>query len=259
MSRRRLSAERIALVLAVLAIWEFLPAIGLADPFFTSRPSLVLARLWDWISSGELAGHVLITVQEALFGFAIGVVSGAAVGLACGLIEPVSRALFPLVAIGNSLPKLAFAPLLIGWFGFGPASKVALAAAVVFFFIFFAVYSGIRTIDRTLVANARVLGGSGFALMRHLYAPSAISWIIAGVRLGLAYAFAAAVVGEYLGGNSGLGFLIVYGKEMLNMTDMFAGLTVVVCIVGLLDAGLRRIEASQTRWRVQAAGQELRA
>jgi NitT/TauT family transport system permease protein len=259
MTRRRLMAERTTLLLGVVVLWEALPRLGFVDPFFTSSPSLVAGQLWLWISSGVLAAHIAITASEALIGFSIGVLTGAAVGIACGLYEPISRALFPLIAVGNSLPKLAFAPLLIGWFGFGPSSKVALAAAVVFFFIFFAVYSGIRTIDQTIVANARILGGSGWSMLRQIYIPSAFSWIVAGVRLGLAYAFAAAVIGEYLGGNQGLGFLIVYGKEMLSMTDMFAGLAVVVTIVGLLDTGLRRLDAYNARWRMGHGEQEIRA
>lgn len=259
MSKTRLMLERTALLFGIFLVWEAVPRTGLGDPFFTSSPSLIVNQLWVWLSSGMLATHIAVTVSEALAGFAIGVLAGAAVGIACGLFEPASRALFPLVAVGNSLPKLAFAPLLIGWFGFGASSKVALAAAIVFFFIFFAVYSGIRTIDRTIVANARVLGGSGWSMLRHIYIPSAFSWIVAGVRLGLAYAFAAAVVGEYFGGNQGLGFLIVYGKEMLSMTDMFAGLAVVVTIVGLLDTGLRRLDSYNARWRAGQGEQEIRA
>lgn len=257
-SATRINLERLALVAAIILLWEGLPALGVVDPFFTSSPSRIAELLWKWIASGALAKHIAITASEALAGFAIGVVFGTAVGIACGLFEPVSRAIFPMIAVGNSLPKLAFAPLLIGWFGFGPSSKVALAAAVVFFFIFFAVYSGIRTMDRTVVANARVLGGSGWAMLRHIYLPSALSWIVAGVRLGLAYAFAAAIIGEYFGGNQGLGFLIVFGKEMLSMTDMFAGLVVVGIIVGLLDTGLRRLEAYNSRWRLDDGGQEVR-
>lgn len=253
MARAQMTLAQMALFFAVLAVWELVPRSGLVDPFFTSQPSLIAARIWNWaVETGELARHVRVTAEEAAMGFVLGVLWGGTVGLLCGLSDWVSRALFPMISIGNSLPKLAFAPLLIGWFGFGPASKVALAAAIVFFFVFFAVYSGIRSIDRTVVANARVLGGTGFAMLRHLYIPAAIVWIFAGVRLALAYAFAAAVVGEYLGGSEGLGFLIVYGKEMMNMTDMFAGLVVVMLIVGVLDALLRRLEVQQSNWSIQA-------
>lgn len=253
-----LAAQRLALLAGLIAAWEMLPRLGLADEFFISRPSLVAARLGEWIGTGELFLHFAVTAEEAVLGFLVGTGLGAALGLACGLMPGLSRALVPLMTVLNSLPKLAFAPLLIAWFGFGVSSKVALAAAVVFVFIFFGVYSGIRTSDGVLVANARVLGGRGVSLLRHVYLPSAVSWIIASLRLAVGYAFAAAVVGEYLGSSHGLGYLIVYGKEMLNMTDVFAGLVVVMAIVAVLDAGLRRIARSSEHWRperVQAAAQ----
>lgn len=241
--------QRILLLGGLLALWEAAPVLGLVDEFFISRPSLVVARIAEWIATGELFVHIAVTAGEAVSGFAIGTCLGTIVGLALGLVPALARALLPLVTITNALPKLAFAPLLIAWFGFGIASKVALAAAVVFFFIFFAVYSGIRTSDPVLLANARVLGGQGLDMLWHVYLPSALSWIVAGIRLAVAYAFAAAVIGEYLGSSHGLGYLIVYGKEMLNMTDVFAGLVVVMTIVGLLDTGLRRIAAAGNQWR----------
>jgi NitT/TauT family transport system permease protein len=229
----------------------------LADPFFVSSPSLILSQLGDWAMSGALMRHVPITIEIAAAGFILGTVLGAAAGLACATVPALSRALVPLVTMGNSLPKLAFAPLLIGWFGLGMAPKLVLAAAVVFFFIFFGVYSGIRSIDRTILANARLMGAGWIDLLRHLYAPAGLSWVIAGLRLGLAYAFAAVIIGEYLGGNRGLGFLINYGKEMLDLTQVFAGLVVVVLIVGVLDSGLRHLERRGNRWR-SALQQDIR-
>jgi NitT/TauT family transport system permease protein len=251
----RLALKRTLLLGCLVALWELVPQLGLIDQFFISRPSLIAERIYEWASSGELIIHLLVTAQEAAGGFVIGTILGTIAGLTLGLLPGWSRALLPLVTVTNALPKLAFAPLLIAWFGFGTSSKVALSAAVVFYFIFFAVYSGIRTSDSVLVANARVLGGRGIDMMWHVYLPSALNWIIAGLRLAVAYAFAAAVIGEYLGSSHGLGYLIVYGKEMLNMTDVFAGLVVVMIIVGSLDAVLRRVANASTRWRPATASQ----
>jgi NitT/TauT family transport system permease protein len=238
----RVVVERVLVSALLLALWQVLPNLGLADRFFISSPLEILGRIGDWIASGELALNIWVTVQEAMLGLVIGSVLGAAFGLMCGLNDSASRALLPLMTVGNSLPRLAFAPLLIAWFGFGLSSKVVLAASVVFFFfIIFGVYSGIRSGSGLLVANARILGGRGWALLWHVHLPQAFGWIIAGLRLAVGYAFAAAVIGEYLGSDSGLGYLIVYGKEMLDMTQVFAGLAVVMVIVGCLDVVLRRV------------------
>lgn len=250
----RIALERLVVVAGLLLLWQALPALGWGDPFFVSSPVQVAALIWQWITDGELLAHVLTTASEAAAGLVIGAVLGAGFGLLCGLLPGAQRALLPLMTVGNSLPRLAFAPLLIAWFGFGMSSKVALAASVVFFFIFFGVYSGIRAGSALLVANARVMGGRGLALLWHVHLPQAFLWIIAGLRLAVGYAFAAAVIGEYFGADRGLGYLIVYGKEMLDMTQVFAGLAVVISIVGCLDVGLRRAARAGSRWRGAEAG-----
>jgi NitT/TauT family transport system permease protein len=236
----RVIAERWTVVVLLLVAWELAPALGLVDPFFTSCPSDIVLRLADWLATGKLAEDLLASTEEAAAGFVIGSLLGMAAGLLCGLVRPAAGSLVPLLTIGNALPKLAFAPLLIAWFGFGMSSKIALAAGVVFFFVFFGVYGGLRNSDPLVLANARMLGGGGWNLLRHVYLPSAIGWIVASLRLGVSYAFAAAVVAEYLGADRGLGFAIVYGKNMLDMTDVFAGLAVITALVGVADMALRR-------------------
>ena len=245
----RIAGERLIVIILLLLVWQFLPLTGLADPFFVSSPRLVGALVWQWAAEGALLGHALTTAREAFAGLLIGAVLGAGFGLLCGLSLIAQRALMPLMTVGNSLPRLAFAPLLIAWFGFGASSKIALAASVVFFFIFFGVYSGMRASSQLLVANARVMGGRGLQLLWHVHLPQAFLWIIASLRLAVGYAFAAAVIGEYLGADQGLGYLIVYGKEMLDMTQVFAGMAVVIAIVGVLDVGLRRVALVGSRWR----------
>ena len=253
----RVMLERLALCLALLALWQVAPMLGLADPFFVSSPMEIAAKVVEWAVDGQLLQAASITALEAALGLLFGSVLGGAFGLACALHPPTSRALLPLLTVGNSLPRLAFAPLLIAWFGFGLSSKVVLAASVVFFFIFFGVYSGIRSASGLLTANARVLGGRGLALVWHVHLPQALGWIVTSLRLAVGYAFAAAVIGEYFGSASGLGFLIVYGKEMLDMTQVFAGLAVVMAIVGVLDMGLRGVARAGTRWRGVADGSSL--
>ncbi|MFI4982844.1 MAG: ABC transporter permease, partial [Nevskiales bacterium] len=181
----RVLVERWLVVVVVLVVWELAAPLGLVDPFFSSRPSLIAARLIDWGSSGMLFENLLASSEEAAIGFAIGVAAGAAFGLCCGLTRLAARALVPLLTVGNALPKLAFAPLLIAWFGFGMSSKIVLAAGVVFFFVFFGVYSGLRNGDALVIANARMLGGSGWHMLRHVYLPSALGWIVASLRLAV--------------------------------------------------------------------------
>ena len=249
--------ERWILVVALLAAWEILPRMGVMDPFFMSQPTLILARLQEMAVSGELLRHFIATMEEAVIGFTLGVTLGVSAGLWCALNDRVSAALVPIATAGNALPLLAFAPLFVTWFGFGIASKVALATVVVFFFVFFGVYSGVRSGDQVVVSNARLMGGRGLGMLRHVYLPSALGWIMASMRLGVAYCMAAVVVGEYLGAHQGVGYIIVYGMNMLNMTDVFAGIVVVTIIVATLDFAVRGIAARGASWRqdLEARGQ----
>jgi NitT/TauT family transport system permease protein len=115
----RVVIERVLVSALLLGLWQILPTIGLGDRFFISSPTAVVGLIGEWITSGELAAHIWVTVQEALLGLVIGSVLGAVFGLACGLNDAISRALLPLMTVSNALPRLAFAPLLIAWFGFG--------------------------------------------------------------------------------------------------------------------------------------------
>jgi len=246
--------ERWIVIVAIVAAWEVLPRIGVFDAFFISQPSLVLARLHEMTLSGELWRHIVATMEEAVIGFTLGTLLGIGVGLWCSLNDRVSAALVPIATAGNALPLLAFAPLFVTWFGFGIASKVALATVVVFFFVFFGVYSGVKSGDQVVVSNARLMGGGGWNMLRHVYLPSALGWIMASLRLGVAYCMAAVVVGEYLGAHQGVGFIIVYGMNMLNMTDVFAGILVVTIIVATLDLAVRGLAARGASWRRDLEG-----
>lgn len=242
--------ERWLVIVLVVSAWEILPRIGVLDPFFISQPTMVLARLQELAMSGELWRHILATMEEAVIGFFSGAGLGIVLGLACSLNDRLAAALVPIATAANALPLLAFAPLFVTWFGFGIMSKVALATVVVFFFVFFGVYSGVRSSDQVVVSNARLMGGRGWDMLRHVYLPSALGWIMASMRLGVAYCMAAVVVGEYLGAHQGVGFVIVYGMNMLNMTDVFAGISVVTMLVLGLDFAVRGIAARGASWRI---------
>src|SRR5476649_2475316 len=150
--------------------------------FFFGEPQKVLLRVWEWFSSGSIYEHLGVTLIETILAFAIGTVLGLGVGLWLAL-SPTAAALFdPYIKAANSMPRVILAPIFGVWFGLGMASKVALGITLVFFIVFFNVYQGVREVSHTVLANARMLGASDERLMRHVYWPSALSWMFSSLH-----------------------------------------------------------------------------
>jgi NitT/TauT family transport system permease protein len=147
------------------------------------------------------------------------------------------------------VPRVVVAPLFIMWFGIGLGSKIALALFLVFVVIFFAVYSGLKEVDRALVERIVVLGGSRRDLLREVYIPSVTAWVFSSLRVTVGFAFTGAVVGEFIASSRGLGYLLNFAQNSFNASLMLAMVGLVMAIIVALFAVLSRIERRAMRWR----------
>src|SRR4051812_31422417 len=199
----RLRLSRGGLFALVLVVWHvatsrpFLPPLYFDNPdkaaFFFGEPLKVLERIWIWFSTGYIYSHLWVTLLETLMAFVVGTVLGLAIGLWLALSPMASALLDPYIKAFNSMPRVLLAPIFGVWFGLGMASKVALGVTLVFFIVFFNVYQGVREVSHTVLANARILGASERQLMRHVYVPSAMSWVFASLHNSVGLAFVGAV------------------------------------------------------------------
>src|ERR1051325_7608471 len=164
---------------------------------------------------------------------------GTVLGLAMGLwlaLSPTASALFdPYIKALNSMPRVILAPIFGVWFGLGMASKVALGVTLVFFIVFFNVYQGVREVSHTVLANARILGASDRQLLRHVYVPSAMSWVFASLHNSVGLAFVGAGVGEHLGSAEGVGYVILQAEGSFDINSVFAGIVVLTVFALVLD------------------------
>jgi NitT/TauT family transport system permease protein len=142
------------------------------------------------------------------------------------------------------------------WFGLGIWSKVALAVTLVFFIVFFNVYQGVREVSTTLLDNARMLGANRKQLLRHVYIPSATSWVFSSLHTSVGLAFVGAVVGEYLGSASGVGYLILQAEGTLDVNTVFAGIVVLTIFALLLDGLVTLVEDRLLAWKPKAGETE---
>lgn len=256
MSRFNLIILQVLVAVAAIAIWHFATTVVINDegayllpPFFFSTPGDVAERVVKMFRSGIVWRHLWVTLTESLLAFAIGSIGGVLVGFWFAR-KPVIAAIFdPYVKMVNALPRVVLAPIFTLWFGLGIWSKVALGVTLVFFIVFFNVYQGVKEVNTNILANARMLGMSERQLMRHVYWPSALSWMFSSLHTSVGFAVVGAVVGEYLGSAAGLGYLIQQAEGIFDVAGVFAGMFVLAAFVLAIDGVVTLVERRLLVWR----------
>ncbi len=244
--RRGILAMQLAFgVLAVLA-WEV--AGRTFGSTWSSLPSLVAQRLIEW-GGGDLFMHIYVTMAELFTGFALGAVAGILAGMALGRTETLALVLRPIIVALYSVPLVTMAPLLILWFGLEMQSKIVLVTVVVFFLVFFNTFAGVRNIDPSLVVALQLMGSTPREEFQKVIAPASMAWILSGIKIAFPYALAATTTGELLGGNRGLGTLLLRAATQFDMTGLYAALVVLLVIGIVLGEGISLAERYLLRWR----------
>ena len=254
MSRINLLLLQVLVAVVSIALWYLLttyPIFGrmLLPPFFFSNPVDVVKQIVAWFASGVIWKHLWVTLIESILAFVIGSIGGVLVGFWFAR-QPRTAAVFdPYVKMINALPRVVLAPIFALWLGLGIWSKVALGVTLVFFIVFFNVYQGVKEVSPTVLANARMLGMSERQLMRHVYWPSALSWMFSSLHTAVGFAVVGAVVGEYLGAAAGLGYLIQQAEGVFDVAGVFAGMFVLATFVIVIDTIVSLIEKRLLIWR----------
>ena len=250
--RARLAVARLALLAALVAGWEVGARTRVIDPYFMSLPSKLAQTIAGWFANGFIYPHIWATVHEAVVGLAVGILGGVLVGVLFAFSPFLSGLFHPLMVVFNAMPRIALAPLFIVWLGIGLASKVAMVVSLVFFIIFFSTYAGLRDVDVNLINHVRVMGGTRRDLMRHVLLPSALTWIFASLRACVGFAVIGAILGEYLGADRGIGWIVQYGESMFDSNMVLSGLVVLMAFVAVLDGSLGWLERRFSHWKQKA-------
>lgn len=262
MSRLTLLALQLLVAVAFLGLWQLLTTVPLPagkpllPPFFFSNPVDVFGQIVAWFASGVIWKHLAITLWESVLAFVIGSVAGVMVGFWFARQPRVAAVFDPYVKMMNALPRVVLAPIFTLWLGLGIWSKVALGVTLVFFIVFFNVYQGVKETSRALVDNARMLGMDERQQLRHVYWPSALSWMFSSLHTAVGFAVVGAVVGEYLGSAAGLGYLIQQAEGTFDVAGVFAGMIVLSAFVILIDLAVTLVERRLLVWKPAAAGRE---
>ncbi len=238
---------RIAILVAVLAAWQFLP--GKSVRFWMSDPSRIAEMLAEWIADGSLWEHLGATLEVMSLGYLLGCALGIVGGLGLGLMPRVRRVLNPYVSAAYALPKIALAPLFIIVFGIGIGSKVALVTATVVFLVLNSTLDGVSDIDRELLQALVLMGATRREIVRKVMIPAAMPWIFTGMRISVRYAFTNTLLAELIAANSGIGFLIASYSGQFDANGAYAAILVLVILSVALTELLTQVEKPLARWR----------
>ena len=261
MNRTLLLSLQIGVAVAMIAVRHVLTTTTLiGDPdklqFFFSTPADVARQIWAWFANGSIWYHLWITLSEAILAFVIGAVAAILLGFWFARQPRLAAVFDPYIKAANALPRVVLAPIFTLWFGLGIWSKVALGFTLVFFIVFFNVYQGVKEVNRTVLENARMLGMSERQLLRHVYLPSALSWVFSSLHTSIGFAVVGAVVGEYLGSAAGLGYLIAQAEGMFDIAGVFAGMFVLSAFVLVIDGLVTLTERRLLRWQPASSRQQ---
>ena len=252
-TRRRLQRRNFYLVpismgLALL-IWHLIAQLGGFPAFILPSPALVWARFLSALLDGRLIYHIAVTLSEVLAGLALGVITATTLGYILAKSQTFERFLAPYIVASQSIPIVAIAPLLVIWFGPGLFSKVLICALIVFFPVLINTIVGLRSVPDELRDLMRSLQATGWQTFQFLEVPSALPIFLGGLRIGATLAVIGAVVGEFIGADRGLGFLINIGRGQFDTALVFVAVFTLVGMALTLYGVVVLIEARLLSWQ----------
>ena len=257
-SPRRLTLPRrvwlsASTLLAVLALWWAVTALGLIDPLFLPAPQQVLRQLItiagpQGFMDATLWQHLSASLGRILLALLAAVLIGIPVGIAMGLNDTVRGILDPLIEIYRPVPPLAYLPLMVIWFGIGETSKILLIYLAIFAPVALSTVAGVRSVAQVRVRAARALGANRWQVLRFVVLPSALPEILTGIRIGLGVGWSTLVAAELIAATRGLGFMVQSAGEFLATDVVLAGIGVIAIIAFGLELGLRALQRRLTPW-----------
>jgi NitT/TauT family transport system permease protein len=238
----------ISIGLAVL-VWETIVKVGNFPPWILPSPDAVWLRFLQVLQDGTLLINTLATLEEVLAGLGLGVLAATLLGYLLAKSPTFERLFGPYIVASQSIPTVAIAPLLVIWFGFGLASKVLICALIVFFPVLVNTVVGVRSVPEELRELMRSLQATRWQTVRWLEVPAALPVFLGGLRIGATLSVIGAVVGEFVGANQGLGFMISRARGQYDTALVFVAVLTLIILALALYGIVVWTEARSLKWR----------
>jgi NitT/TauT family transport system permease protein len=246
--RIRVVLEGAVSIVVVLLLWESLIRVFSIPSFVFPAPSAVLVSLWRGIVTGVYPAALLQTLSEILIGALIGAVAGFGFAVIMISSQVLNRLLYPWLVAIQTIPKVAIAPLMLVWFGFGIESKILVVALTSMFPVMINTMAGFRSTDPDQIALVKALCGNKLKLLRFVQFHSALPYIFAGLNTAIVLAVIAAIVAEFVGARAGIGYLILQANFALDLAGVFSLLVVLGALGVTLSLCMRALEKRICFW-----------
>jgi len=245
--REKYLAGALSVVGGLLA-WEMVSRFIVANPLFLAAPSQIVEAIWSLTLSGQMEKHIWISALEFAIGYVIASIIGIGIGFGMANSPRFKQAMQPWISGLYATPTIALAPLFILWFGIGIWSKVLVVIFLVLFPVTINTEAGLRTTSERLIEMLKSFGASGRQIFFKVSLPSALPFILAGLKLGIGRGLIGVVVAELFGSRAGLGRLISQSADAFNMPELFAGV-IVLAVAGIaMTAGFGWLEKRLVPW-----------
>lgn len=251
-------AIQLGMVFAFLLVWQFVVEREWVSAFLVGSPAGIFSKLLEAVSNGSLWENTKVTVAEAIAGFLIGSLLGSFLGLSLWYSSFFARVVEPFIVAINSVPKIAFAPIVILWFGTGMVSKVMLATSMTFIIALIAAYEAAKNADRDLQSLMLALGSTKHQLFFKVVVPYSLPAIIATFRINIGFGLVGAVVGEFISSSHGLGHMIFNASSFYDLDTVWVGLFTLMLVGFMLYYVVDRVERRLLPWKLADSSQHLR-
>ena len=246
-------ALSILLFVFLIGGWELIVGLFSIPSIIVPPPSAIAKALWANLSTPRFYGHVGVTLWEIIAGFVIGAVIGLVVGVAVGQWKLVEKTIYPYVVAFQTVPKVAIAPLIVIWFGYGIASKIVITALIAFFPVVVNCIAGMNAASHLQIEMLRSFTATRWQIFRMVKLQSSLPFIFAGLDVAIVLAVIGAIVGEFIGAQAGLGFLLLQRNFSMDTAGSFAILIVLSAIGMILHQLMASIRKRVVFWTEREA------
>lgn len=247
--KRLILFTQLSILILFFVLWEVFARLKIIDPFLVSQPSKVIVAIANFYNDGTLFHHIWITLYETIVGFLIGAVFGILIAIVLWWSDFICKVLDPYLVVLNALPKIALGPIIIFWVGNGTTAIIIIALMISIVVTIISVLLGFQEVDKDKIKLLSTFGASKLQTLRYVILPASFPSIISALKISIGLTWVGVIVGEFIAGKEGLGFLITFGGQVSQLDMVMMSILILSILAYIMYEGIALIEKAVNRKR----------